>query len=402
MRNHPAIVIIAYNRSRSLERLLKSVGKAQYPENQKIPLVISIDKGDNSDVIRVAENFTWTHGEKRVVCRKENLGLKRHVLLCGDYVQEFGSVILLEDDLYVSGAFYGFAKEALSYTEEDDRISGVSLYNHLLNVHTREPFLALPDGYDNWYFQFASSWGQAFTKKQWMGFRRWMEENDGKSITGKAMPANVSGWSHKSWLKYFICYMIETDRYFLYPRQSLTTNFSEEGTHAKETVNDLQVPMTPVLRRECLFSSLEESGAVYDAFFENKKLAGKVLSIAGIHTDDAGAEHETEIDLYGYKPETGKRYLLTARALHYQVIASFARSLRPIDANVEQGLKGDAFFLYDRTKPADEPRTDDVQKYLYHYRAFKSRYGIEIIKDRIKKKVTAYVRNFWSNQRKNK
>ena len=98
MRNHPAIVIIAYNRSRSLERLLKSVGKAQYPENQKIPLVISIDKGDNSDVIRVAENFTWTHGEKRVVCRKENLGLKRHVLLCGDYVQEFGSVILLEDD----------------------------------------------------------------------------------------------------------------------------------------------------------------------------------------------------------------------------------------------------------------------------------------------------------------
>ena len=45
---NPAIVVAAYNRSVSLKRLLTSLLNANYTGCQDIPLIISIDKNDNS------------------------------------------------------------------------------------------------------------------------------------------------------------------------------------------------------------------------------------------------------------------------------------------------------------------------------------------------------------------
>ena len=56
---------------------------------------------------------------------------------------------------------------AMEFSVNKKYIGGISLYNHELNVHTKENFKALDDGYDNWYFQFASSWGQAWSKANW-------------------------------------------------------------------------------------------------------------------------------------------------------------------------------------------------------------------------------------------
>ena len=169
--NKPAIVTIAYNRPDSLGRLLSSLGNAKYPEGSEVTLVISIDKSDTDEVVRLAKEYEWPFGEKVVIARKERMGLKNHVLACGDLTDTYGSIIVLEDDLYVSPSFYEYAVKALDFTEGDERIGGVSLYNHLFNVHARRSFMAIDDGYDNWYFQFASSWGQAYTKSQWDGFK---------------------------------------------------------------------------------------------------------------------------------------------------------------------------------------------------------------------------------------
>ena len=59
----PAIVIIAYNRADSLKRLLSSIARADYSDTSDITLIISIDKGNNEDVIRAAEDFSWLHGQ---------------------------------------------------------------------------------------------------------------------------------------------------------------------------------------------------------------------------------------------------------------------------------------------------------------------------------------------------
>ena len=80
-----AIVVVAYNREKSLQRLLRSLEKAEY-YGDRITLIISIDKSENSLVQEYAEAFIWKHGRKIVTVQKHNLGLKKHVLQCGNYL----------------------------------------------------------------------------------------------------------------------------------------------------------------------------------------------------------------------------------------------------------------------------------------------------------------------------
>lgn len=367
--NYPAIVVIAYNRAEALKRLLTSLSKAIYPEGVQVPLIISIDKGDNADVIYAAEKFEWKNGEKKVIKREENYGLKKHVITCGNLVNEYESIIMLEDDIYVSPAFYGYACDALFFVSEEEKVAGVSLYDHRLNVHVREPFQAYNDGYDNYYFQFASSWGQAFDRAKWNGFADWMKTNDGKDLRASNMPENVSSWSDKSWLKYFIKYMIETDKYFLYPNGSFTTNFADEGTNEKVAVNDFQVPMITSKQRKYCFSTLIESNAVYDAFFENIKLEALF--------------ENTEIDLYGYKPVTSRKYLLSSKSHPYKIVKSFGRRLRPLEANIFDEMQGDDIYLYDTDKEGTPPESKDAELVLYNYRALNAKKMMKVFSFRL-------------------
>ena len=149
-------MIIAYNRPGALERLLGSVERAAYP-SEDVQLVISIDQGGDPGVEKIARDFPFSHGQKRLIVRPEKMGLKRHVLACSALALEYGSVIVLEDDLYVSRDYYFYACAALEHTQSDERLAGVSLYSHRLNVHARVPFEAIGDGSDGWYFMFASS-----------------------------------------------------------------------------------------------------------------------------------------------------------------------------------------------------------------------------------------------------
>lgn len=364
----PAIVVIGYNRPDSLKRVLKSLSDASYPEGVNPTLVISLDKCDVDDTLRVAKEFDWNFGEKRVVEHPERMGLKKHVLFCGDFAEEYGSIIVLEDDLYVSPSFYEYSCKALDFTENDERIGGVSLYNHLFNVHVRESFSAIDDGFDNWYFQLASSWGQAYTAAQWQNFLNWYEKNE-KTLDMKSnplIPANVSGWSDKSWLKFYIAYLVETDKYFFYPRVSFTTNFGDVGSHMDKPDTDLQVPLFGGRTlKSCEFSTLDNSEAVYDSFFENTKIAGDLVNKGSDKSVNSVDGKSVMVDLYGYKPAGEMASVMKATAilssqiLPYKVVKSFGRQMRPVDANIEYEVPGDDFFLYDLTGAAGEAAGSD-------------------------------------------
>ena len=401
MKHTPAIVTIAYNRPDALKRLLSSIENAVYPPEVTPVLVISIDKSDSDETVNVARRFEYSHGEKIILERSERMGLREHVLSCGDLTKEYESIIVLEDDLYVAPLFYEYACAALEHSEADERIGGVSLYNHLFNVHTREAFCAMDDGYDNWYLQIASSWGQAYTKDQWAKFRKWYDENLERDLAGPNVPANISGWSDRSWLKYYIVYLIETDRYFIYPRSSMTTNFGDAGSHACKPDTDLQVPLlsaTGAKRFE--FSTLDESRSVYDAFFEPVGvLADGKVCLGGLCDSFGGNEKRALIvDLYGYKPldeiislnknEGGEgahvNYILTSVSLPYKEIKSFGRQMRPVDANIIYGAEGNDFHLYDIRKNTNPPaKADEARKFLYDYRGISVSRMIKMMRYRV-------------------
>lgn len=352
------VVVVAFNRARSLKRLLGSLNDAIYTVDD-VPLIISIDKGDsNQDVLAVAESFVWEHGEKKVVYQETNLKLRKHVLQCGDYALKYGNVIVLEDDLYVSKYFYQYAESALKFTQDNNRIGGISLYNHRFNVESAEPFESIDDGYDNWYFQFASSWGEAWSKSQWERFKEWYEKSPNIDDCSQ-IPLYVRQWSQSSWLKYFIAYLIEKDLYFLYPHKSLTTNFGDAGTHVNKNNTNHQVP---IQNGEITykFSELEMSKAVYDAYYENVYLQTKIID-----------GQKVLVDLYGKKTiEPDKlHYVVSRQALPYKIVKKYGCNMRPHEENILREIEGDDFFLYDMNSRVDtKPRTDAIRKAQYNLR----------------------------------
>ncbi|MEJ7683902.1 MAG: hypothetical protein WKG06_39795 [Segetibacter sp.] len=107
----PAIVIVTYNRPASLQRLLSFLSKAVF-DCSDVNLVISIDYHSSSkhdEVVKIANDFDWKYGFKKIIEHKSNLGLRAHVLSCGDLSEEYDAVIVLEDDIVVSPFFYKYA-----------------------------------------------------------------------------------------------------------------------------------------------------------------------------------------------------------------------------------------------------------------------------------------------------
>lgn len=366
------IVVVAYNRLESLKRILASLSRGEYPR-QPVELIISIDRGDNQEVLQYADAFPWPHGEKRVIYRQENLGLKRHILTCGDLTQDHDGIILLEDDLVVSPDFYRYAQECYTFVQGQDRIAGVALYNHRLSQLTEKVFEPLEDGFDNWYFRYACSWGQMWTKEQWALFKAWlMAHSDYDFAASAKIPEHIKDWGKHSWLKYHIAFCIETDRFFLYPRVARTTCFSDAGVNFSESENTFQVPLMAAGRTGALrLSHLEESKAVYDQWMEN-------LFLSRFLGKDAC------IDLYGAKTDfEGKNYLLTTSGVEGgKVICSYGREMRPQEWNVLGEVPGDVIRLYQlspNAKKLPRTRSSRVEDAQYYIRGISYPYKKDII-----------------------
>lgn len=125
MRGSIALVVVGYNRPRSMRRILDSLNRAKY-DYTEIPLMISIDNSGDDSVRKEAESFQWKHGEKKLICHKERMGLRKHIISCGDLTEEYGAVMILEDDLYVSPDYYNYAMKALEKYGDHPKIAGIS------------------------------------------------------------------------------------------------------------------------------------------------------------------------------------------------------------------------------------------------------------------------------------
>lgn len=332
----PVIVVIAYNRPESLKRLLNSLAVAHLPEDTKVHLVVSIDGGGDAKTIEVAKKFSWSYGDKEVVVHTKNLGLREHVLRCGDISQEYGSVILLEDDLVVSPTFYSFSCKALSYYVADSRIAGISLYSQRLNETAQCVFEPVNNGFSIFMSRMPSSWGQAFTASQWRLFRDWLGNRNALSGSPE-IPKNIRQWPESSsWKKYFCDYMVCSKRWFVYPYVSYTTNFGEVGRHhaRKSTITQVELATNST---SFIFPKVKDA-IKYDLYWE-------------LVSDGCGKKSKVLWDVYGTKTCLDADYVLSCKDLEdYRKIQGFALDLRPIQLNYFMENNGTDFWLQERIR----------------------------------------------------
>ncbi len=352
----PAIVAIGYNRPEALRRLLISIGSADFSGMYNVTLVISLDKSDNQrEVAAVAESFDWPYGQKKLRLYGTRQGLRAHVLACGDLARDYGAVILLEDDLVVSRAFYRYAVGALAYYGDAPELAGIALYSHAWNGYADVQFIAQRNAYDTYLGQYSITWGQCWSASQWRGFRRWYDAHGVlPDALAARVPADITHWPDTSWGKYFIYYMVENGLYYVIPYTSLSTNCEEAGQHAAGGCDAHQV----MLLDDCMDWRFAPIGQAvrYDVFFE--RIGLKMPPVAGL----SGAN--VCVDLNDQKRASfGRRYLLSTARYDLPVVASFGMRMRPIEANVQYDVAGGDIRLYDTGGRAiGRPVSDSAQR----------------------------------------
>ena len=318
--NDLAIVVTAYNRDISLKTLLTSLNKVVYDKTD-IHLIISIDNFGTPEVVFVANDFKWKYGDKEVIVHKEKLGLRNHFIWAGDQTSKYENVLFLEDDLFVSPFIFDFVGAYLKNFSDDNRIAGCSLYNPILCEFTGCKFYQIDDGFDNYFFQHPY-WGNIWSRKKWFLFKEWFLNYKCRQ---EILPSSVQKWNETSFKKVFIQYLIETNRFIVYPRMSYVTNMGEAGLHSFDSYKQFQVVLANG-HRILHLSSFDDSLSKYDAFFE--------LDSAILKKQNKKLEmYDFDVDLQCSKTNFTKEYVLTRRKTTNDIL-SFASKLRPIENNI--------------------------------------------------------------------
>ncbi len=344
----PAIVIPAYRRPEHLLRLLDSVNRAVYPADD-IPVVISVDGGGDTAVSEIASTYQFRQCSKVVIKRNENLGLRNHILTLGDLTEEYGSIILLEDDLIVSPAYYLYAQNALEVYKDEPKVAGISLYAQQFNETAELPFSPLNTGFDAYFMQIAASWGQVWSNTQWRLFREWYKKNQHEPFPGNgSVPKNVIHWPETSWKKFFISYLVQNNYWFVYPYASFSTGGTDlHAEHMLRGNTIFQVPlaMAAHLNPNFRFPELNDNIPFYDAYMEIKP---EILK-DWLHL----SYKDIEMDLYGTKPPEllrNVKFVITPRRSD-RVIQTFPVTYKPLEQNIiHQVIEGEKPF-YSLSEP---------------------------------------------------
>ena len=315
-----AIVITAYNRAASLKCLLNSLNAAKTFDN--VPLIISIDNQGTEAVNKLAEEFRWHHGKKKVIIHPKRLGLREHFIWTGDQTEKYENVLFLEDDLYVSPFVGEYVESVIGSYADDDRVAGGSLYNPLICEFSMCRFYQIEDGYDNYFFQHPY-WGNVWMKDKWRSFKKWLETYE------------------TSFKKLYIQFLIETNRYIVYPRVSYLTNMGEKGLHSKENYPQFHVTIQNG-HRNLKMSKFDDSMSIYDSFFE---LLPSVIKRA----NPVLAKYDFTVDIKGLKENYTTEYVLSLRKTR-NIEMSFCAEMRPVEEALLIGVDGSGLAL---TKSTD-------------------------------------------------
>lgn len=347
----PAIVVIACDRALSLRRLLRSLSRVRfkaYPD-----LVISIDGAGNREVLATAEEFDWP-GKKRIIAHSKRLGLKSHIMSCADLSQDYGATILLEDDLVTAPGLYEYALAALDFFWNSPVVAGISLHSYSYNESAGLPFTTLAPGNGNYFAQLPSSWGQLWTAEQWQLFRAWMDK--GVEFDDRHLPPNVRAWPESSWKKEFLRYMIDRDRYFVYPGTSFTANCGEAGANVTAKSPKWVPPMTPH-PMSFAFCPFEKSALLYDPCLE---IMPAILQAANSRL----RKYDFQVDLYGVKyGELDSDALVLTTLPAAAKMESFGLELKPPELNVMLDIEGAGMHLCQ----AKDISTQQISPAILHY-----------------------------------
>lgn len=234
------IALFVYNRPKHTRQTVEALLLNSEAKNSDLYIFSDAAKNEAAKVAveEVRDYIKQVSGFNKVniVERVSNWGLANSVIdgvtrLC----DEFGKVVVLEDDLVVSPNFLEFMNSGLAKYESDEKVMQIAGYMFPVNIKTSE---------DAFFMPLTTSWGWATWKRAWQhfdasakGYELLVKNSDLKrsfdidakypyfKMLESQKNNKVDSWAIRWYLSVFLVKGL-----VLYPRKSLVENFGFDGS----------------------------------------------------------------------------------------------------------------------------------------------------------------------------
>jgi GT2 family glycosyltransferase len=257
MQNFAPIALFVYNRPEHTRRTLKFLQQNLLADESRLFVFSDGPKaGDERSVAEVRQLIRDVEGFKSVeiVERDTNLGLANSIIdgvtkLCNEY----GKVIVFEDDLISSPYTLQFFNDALQRYESEDKVMHIGGYMYPVDPAT------LPESF---FLRSTSSWGWATWNRAWKFFEpdieKLMNQFDSRARYEFEMEGSMNYWKHmrhfkagknNSWAIRWYASVFLNKGLSLYPSKSMIDNIGHDGSGVHSGLNDIYkvtINRTPV------------------------------------------------------------------------------------------------------------------------------------------------------------
>lgn len=245
------ISLFVYNRLEHTKKTVEALQKNELASDSDLIIFSDAAKNDTgAEGVRVLREYLKTiTGFKsvRIVERLNNLGLAESIISgVTEIVNQYGKIIVLEDDLVTSPYFLKYMNEALDVYENNSEV--ISIHGYIYPVKQELP--------ETFFLKGADCWGWATWKRGWDLF-----ESDGEKLLREIkerkaskefdfngtypytqmLKGQILGFNN-SWAIRWYASAFLNNKLTLYPGHSLVSNvgFDDSGVHTGKT-NAFQV-----------------------------------------------------------------------------------------------------------------------------------------------------------------
>lgn len=242
-KNLAPIVLFTYNRLWHTKQTVEALQKNELASESELFIFSDGWKSekDKPKVLEVREYLKTIGGFKKVhiIERDRNWGLADNIIDgVTQVVNEYGKIIVLEDDILTSPYFLRFMNEALERYKDEERVFGVNGYAYPMRKE------GLPSAY---FLKSFACWGWGTWKRAWKYFEKDPDKLiktftkemirefnfDNSNNFWYQVIANKKG-KINTWAIFFYAVAFINDGLFLTPRDSFTKNIGHDasGVHS--------------------------------------------------------------------------------------------------------------------------------------------------------------------------
>lgn len=244
------VVVFAYNRPEKLDNCLNSLEKCEKAESTMLYVFCDGPKSASDvEMVERVREVAKKHARNSVfknfsiVTQECNKGLAESVISgVTKIVNEYGSVIVVEDDLVVKPSFLIFLNEGLRFYRDEKDYGSISAFTYpmdCLNKYDMDVFATRKAECWGW-----ATWADRWNDAEWrnVDFKRYFSDVS-ERIQFEHLEAGLDRLMYlqykgkiDSWAIRWVFYLFRMNMLTVYPKKSRVANegFDGSGTHCKD------------------------------------------------------------------------------------------------------------------------------------------------------------------------